>query len=234
MARAIYLREAVSLAGRFPLLAGANLDVEVGEIVHLRGPNGAGKSSLLRALAGLLPIVSGEAVVLAHDLRTHARMVRADVGMLGHASFLYDDLTVEDNARFAVRAARQDLSAVDAALSRLDLNGRLRATPVSQLSAGQRRRVALAILAARAPRLWLLDEPHAGLDTGGREVVDALVTDARHSGATVVMSSHEIERAGDLADRTVTIAGGQVVEPSFGRGAQLRPESAGGLGFHVA
>ena len=214
MARAIHLREAVSIAGRFPLLAGVTLDVEIGEVLHLRGPNGAGKTSLLRALAGLLPIASGEAVVLGHDLRSDRTIIRAEIGLLGHAGFLYDDLTVMDNVVFAVRAARRDPAGIDSALGRLDLTGRLVSTAVNRLSAGQRRRVALAILVARSPRLWLLDEPHAGLDADGREVVDDLVREARAGGSTVVMSSHENDRAQALADRTAEMAGGQIVADS--------------------
>src|SRR5271154_5084945 len=103
MASAIHFRDAVSLGGRFPLLAGVSFDVSEGEVVHLRGPNGAGKSSLLRACAGLVPIRSGEAFVLGYDLRTDRVDVRREVGLLGHAGFLYDELTVEDNMRFALK-----------------------------------------------------------------------------------------------------------------------------------
>src|SRR5271154_2435593 len=106
MASAIHFRDAVSLAGRFPLLAGVSFDVAEGEIVHLRGPNGAGKTSLLRACAGLLSISSGEAIVLGHELRGDVGALRREVGLFGHTSFLYDELTVEENLRFIARAAR--------------------------------------------------------------------------------------------------------------------------------
>ena len=102
---AIRFRSAVALLGGFPVLAGVDLDVAEGEVVLLQGANGAGKTSLLRACAGLLPIVSGTAEVLGHDLVTDRRGVRRDIGLLGHATALYDDLSVEDNVRFAVRAA---------------------------------------------------------------------------------------------------------------------------------
>ena len=94
---------------------------------------------------------------------------------------------------------------------RLGVEGRLRDVAVAKLSAGQRRRVALAILVARWPNLWLLDEPHAGLDAEHRDLLDDLVREATAGGATVVLASHEHERAGALAPRTVTIAGGQIV-----------------------
>src|SRR5579885_642977 len=92
MTLAVRLRAAVSLLGRFPALAGADLDVAPGEVVLVRGANGAGKTTLLRACAGLLPIASGEAEVLGHDLRRDRKAIRRRVGLLGHATFLYDDL----------------------------------------------------------------------------------------------------------------------------------------------
>jgi heme ABC exporter ATP-binding subunit CcmA len=210
MAPAICFRSAVAVLGGFPVLAGVDLDVARGEVVLLQGPNGAGKTSLLRACAGLLPVVSGRAEVLGYDLLTDRRGVRRHIGLLGHATSLYDDLTVEDNVRFAVRAAGGDRSAVGPALEYLGLAGRLRTVAVSRLSAGQRRRTALAALVARRPELWLLDEPHAGLDAEHRDLLDRLVREAAARGATVVLASHERDRATALAGRALTVAGGQV------------------------
>ena len=212
MAPAVRLSRAVVLLGRFPALAGADLLVERGEIVHLSGPNGAGKSTLLRACAGLLRVVEGEAQVLGHDLARERRQVRRRVGLLGHASFLYEELTVLDNVRFAVRAAGAPVAAVAPALARLGLDGRLADVVVARLSAGQRRRAALAVLVARAPELWLLDEPHAGRDAAGRDLVDGLVREAAAGGTTVVFASHELDRAAGLAQRQLTVVGGQVHE----------------------
>ena len=208
----IHLRGVVSVLGRFPALAGVDLDVDSGEVVLVAGPNGAGKTTLLRVCAGLVQVVSGQARVLGHDLLRDRRTVRRDIGLLGHAGTLYDDLTVEDNVRFAVRAGGADVTAVGPAMARLGVDGRLRTTAVARLSAGQRRRVAIAALVARSPALWLLDEPHAGLDAEGRDLVDALVRSAVVAGATVVMASHEAERAGALAGRTVVIGGGRVLQ----------------------
>lgn len=214
MAPAIRLRSAVALLGRFPALAGVDLDVDAGETVLVQGPNGAGKTSLLRACAGLLAVVAGEADVLGHDLRGDRRAVRRRVGLLGPAGFLYDDLTVEDNVRFAVRAAAGDPTRVEPALERLGLSGRLRHVTAARLSTGQRRRAAFAAVVARDPELWLLDEPHAGLDAEARDLLDGVVREAAANGATVVFASHEVERSERLADRVVRLVGGTVEEPA--------------------
>ncbi len=204
----VRFREAVCLLGRFPALAGVDLDVGAGEIVLLQGPNGAGKTTVLRACAGLVPVVDGEASVLGVDLRVDARPVRHRVGLLGHRSGLYDDLTVADNVTFWARAGRSGASDARAAMARLGLDGRLSDVPVARLSAGQRRRTSLAVMVARRPELWLLDEPHAALDQDGRDLVDALMVEAVASGATVLFVSHELDRAAAVAHRTVSLAGG--------------------------
>ena len=210
MALAVRLRSAVSLLGRFPALAGVDLDVAVGEIVLVQGGNGAGKTTLLRACAGLTAFSAGEAEVLGDDLRKDRKSIRRRVGLLGHATFLYDDLTVADNLAFAARAAGASPTSAADAMARLGLDGRLRQVPAGKLSAGQRRRVAVASVVARRPELWLLDEPHAGLDAAGRDLLDGLVREAVTGGATVLLASHELDRAASLATRTVVMAGGQV------------------------
>lgn len=225
----IGLRSAVCLLGRFPALAGLDLSVERGEILAVEGPNGAGKSTLLRVLAGLVPVADGEARVLGVDLRTARRRVRPRVGLLSPSGGLYDDLSVTDNLRFWARAAGRPAAAADASMERLGLDGRLAGVAVGALSTGQRRRCALAALVTRDSELWLLDEPHAGLDREGRDVVDELVVMAAARGATVVVVSHERERAAGLATRTVTVAGGRVVaagEESGRRGAGDRGRPA--------
>ncbi|MHB8681256.1 MAG: heme ABC exporter ATP-binding protein CcmA [Acidimicrobiales bacterium] len=229
MAPAVSLRAVVALTGRFPALAGVDLTLAAGETVVLQGPNGAGKTSLLRLCAGLLPVAEGDAVVLGHDLRRARSAVRREVGLLGHAPALYDDLTVLENVRFAVRAGRGSDSGIDDVLDRLGLGGRLRRTPAARLSAGQRRRAALAVVVARAPALWLLDEPHAALDAEGRAVLGAALTVAVDRGAGALIASHEPAESAALADRIVTLAGGRVAdEQRGGRRRVLRG------GAHVA
>ncbi len=199
------------MLGRFPALAGVDLEVAAREVVLLQGPNGAGKSSLLRLCAGLLVPRAGTALVLGCDLRRDRAAVRRSVGLLGHDTALYDELTVDQNLRFWAAASRVDSDAVPAALDRLDVPARLRDVAVGRLSAGQRRRVGLAAVVVRRPRLWLLDEPHAGLDRAGRDLVDTLVGEAAAAGATVLLASHELDRTLDLATRRVAVAGGMVI-----------------------
>jgi heme ABC exporter ATP-binding subunit CcmA len=213
MAPAVLFRSAVALAGRFPALSGVDLTVDAGEVVAVLGANGAGKTSLLRTCAGLLSVSSGEATVLGVDLRADRTAVRRRVGLLGHAAPLYDELTAAENVRFAVRASGLPGRLADPALDRLGLTGRLRRTEAGRLSAGQRRRVALAALVARGPELWLLDEPHASLDAATRLLLAELVAEASTGGAAVLLTSHDPALSEGLAERSVVMAGGRVLEP---------------------
>ena len=204
----IELSGVVAVLGRFPALAGVDVTVQRGEIVLLQGPNGAGKTSLLRVCAGLLPIERGTGHVLGIDLTTNREAIRSRVGLLGHANGLYLDLTVMQNLQFWASTVAATPSEVSDAMATMRINGRLAEVKASQLSAGQRRRCALASLIVRRAEIWLLDEPHAGLDAAGRDELDALLRSAVTSGATVVLASHERDRALGLATRTVTIDGG--------------------------
>jgi len=204
----VRLRSAVCLLGRFPALADVDLDVAEGEVVLLSGGNGAGKTTLLRLVAGLVPLHSGEAEVLGCDLTQDRRSHRRGLSLVGHETGCYDDLTVRENLRFAARAAGAEASAVDDVLERLGL-APLADSTHGRLSAGQRRRLALAVAIARTPRLLLLDEPHAGLDADGREVLDALLGQAANDGRTVLLASHELDRARALAGREVVLFAGQ-------------------------
>lgn len=209
---AVELADAVTLLGRFPALAGVSLRVDRGEIVLLQGPNGAGKSTLLSLCAGLARLDRGSGAVLGLDLRTERTAVRRRVGLLGHRTSLYDDLTVAENLRFWARATRAADPDAASALTRLGVSERLADVPVRLLSAGQRRRTALAALVVRRPELWLLDEPHAALDQDGRDRVDDLITEAAAAGGTVIVASHEVERVGRLSPRVLTVSGGTVAD----------------------
>jgi heme ABC exporter ATP-binding subunit CcmA len=201
-------RAAVCLLGRFPALAGVDLDASTGEIVLLTGANGAGKTTLLRLLAGLVPLYSGEAEVLGVDLAHDRKSARRELALVGHETFCYDDLTVRENLRFAARAAGRDTHEADVAMERVALT-RQADVVHRRLSMGQRRRLAVAVALSRDPRLLLLDEPHAGLDAEGRAVLDAVVRAAPSEHRTVLLASHELEHARALASREVVITAGQ-------------------------
>ena len=222
----VRLRSAVCLLGRFPALAGVDLDVDEGEVVLLSGGNGAGKTTLLRLLAGLVPLRSGSAWVLGHDLGEDARSHRRLLSLVGHETGCYDDLTVGENVHFAARAAGVDSPPEREVLQQFGL------TPLAdvlhaRLSAGQRRRLAFAMAMVRTPRLLLLDEPHAGLDAEGRSALDAMLAGSATAGRSVVLVSHELERARPLSSREVVLTAGQahgcLPEPGRGKAKVTAP-----------
>ncbi|MFZ8900544.1 MAG: heme ABC exporter ATP-binding protein CcmA [Ilumatobacteraceae bacterium] len=213
---AIEFVDVVALIGSFPALAGVTMRIERGEIVLLRGPNGAGKTTLLRLCAGLLPVERGMARVLELDLTIDRDSVRRRVGLIGHTNGSYPDLTVTENVRFWGRTIGATDDEVASAMARMKIDGRLADVPVSRLSAGQRRRTALASLIARRAQVWLLDEPPAGLDAEGRDELDAVLRAAAAAGATIVVASHELERAGSLATRQIEVVAGQTREVGGG------------------
>lgn len=196
------------LTGGFPALSGVSLTVTAGEIVLLQGANGAGKTTLLRLCGGLAALQSGAGTVLGLNLHTSRRELRRRVGFLGHSNALYGELTVKENLNFLAKAMRLDQRNIDEALELLAVSPRLHDVLVRELSAGQQKRLALAAVVMRRPELWLLDEPHAGLDSTARGLVDGLIGHAAAQGATVIVSSHEVSRNTNLATRRVNIAAG--------------------------
>ena len=207
---AILLSGVVVALGGFPALAGVDLAVRSGELVALRGANGTGKSTLLRLCAGLTPLTRGSARVLDVDVATQRDTVRSLVGLLGHDNGLYSDLTARENVQFVAQLVGAGTSDVDAALDRLGVDARVAATRAGALSAGQRRRTALASLVVRRAQLWLLDEPHAGLDSAARSELDGILREATRSGATVVYTTHESDALGATVPRTITLTSGVV------------------------
>lgn len=203
----------VALIGRFPALAGCSLRVEAGEVVLVAGPNGAGKTTLLRAIAGLQRVDRGDARVFGLDVRRNRAAVRRQVALVGFDSFGYDDLTVRENLRFAARATGRPVSCVDPAIEQCGLE-RVAGVRHGGLSTGQRRRLSLARALVTDAPLLLLDEPHAGLDTHGRAVLDAILAAAPASGKSVILVSHELDLARVHATREVRLAGGQITEPA--------------------
>jgi heme ABC exporter ATP-binding subunit CcmA len=218
----VTVRSAVCVLGQFPALAGADLSVETGEILLLAGPNGAGKTTLLRLLAGLVPLRSGSATVMGFDLALDRRSHRRRLALIGHETFCYDDLTVIENLRFAARAAGARDEAANVAATSFGL-GAIADVRHARLSAGQRRRLALAVAFAREPELLLLDEPHAGLDATGRDLLDSLLQQAVARNVTVLIASHELDRTRALATREVTVDQGVIRDGAFRNAQPVKP-----------
>ncbi|MDA8080343.1 MAG: heme ABC exporter ATP-binding protein CcmA [Actinomycetota bacterium] len=204
------------LSGNFPILTGLDFEAGPGEVVLVKGRNGAGKTSFLRAVAGLLRITRGSASVLGVDLVANPADIRHRVGLLGHESFLYEDLTARENVDFILKATRSDMSKAGSSLSSVGLTGRLTDLRVSKMSAGQRKKVALAALLAREPELWLLDEPYAALDSWTREFLDSALNSRVAVGATVILVSHEAHHGSLVPTRVVEIGGGKVINDVSG------------------
>ena len=214
MATVINLEQSMVFLGQFPALTDATMNIHQGEVVLIKGPNGAGKSTLLRLCAGLLPMRSGTGTVLNFDLRTQRMEMRAHIGLLGHRTGLYPDLTVRENLKFWASAYGANNTEVDKAMAFLGLKERLGSVQVQSLSEGQRRRTSFALLLIKRPSIWLLDEPYAGLDSNGRELVNSSILQASELGTTVLIASHEIDKIGSNRERTLLVKGGRIVNDS--------------------
>ena len=211
---AVELRSVAALREGYPVLRRLDLRVEPGEVALVTGANGAGKTTLLHVLAGLLPIAAGEGAVLGHSLQTARHQVRRRVSLVGHESFCYDDLTVWDNLLFHARLAGLRRRDAEVGLGRLGLEA-IADRRHGRLSAGQRRRCALAVAMIRDSELLLLDEPHAALDREGRDLVDRAVVEAAVRGTTVVVVSHEPERIRPFSQRELVMDDGRLRATSY-------------------
>jgi heme exporter protein A len=169
------------------IFAGLSFTVEAGSSLILRGPNGAGKTTLLRVIAGLLPASAGRLRVEGGPAETSLSEL---CHYVGHLNAVKPALTVEENARFWQRFLGGGGEHVDVALAAFGLAG-LSDIPAAYLSAGQKRRLALArvLLAPRA--IWLLDEPAAALDQDAEAALSAAVTARLAGGGLVVAATHQ-------------------------------------------
>jgi ABC-2 type transport system ATP-binding protein len=177
-------------------LRGCTVEIPEGAIVGLTGPNAAGKSTLLALATGLLEPTEGAIEVLGRDPRREPSLL-AEVGYVAQGAPLYRSFTVSETIEYARRTnAGWDDATVAGPLALLDPR-----TRVAALSAGDRARLALALVLGKRPRLLLLDEPFAGLDPlAGREFLQLLMDGVAETGATVVIASHvtaDIERVCD-------------------------------------
>jgi ABC-type multidrug transport system ATPase subunit len=209
-APAVQLLNITRVFGVSPGLVRASVAIGQGETVLVRGSNGAGKSTLLRVIATALSPTYGSGSVLGFDLARDRDEIRARTELLGHRTRLYDDLSAEENLRFACKMYRLDPGGVRDALIRVGL-GRAAGDRVRGYSEGMRQRVAVARAILRRPALLLLDEPYAGLDEEAKDIVDEVISSAATDGRTVVLATHDPLR-GRIAGRTLTMERGHLTE----------------------
>jgi heme exporter protein A len=213
------------------ILRGIDLDVQSGEVVVMTGRNGSGKTTLLRIVGTLLRPTRGTAFVFGCDTVKAADRIRGDVGLLGHNNALYDDLSAAENLVFSLRMAGRhaDGAAIAQALEHVGLT-HVATQRVRGFSAGMRRRLGLARLLLRPPRLLLLDEPYASFDQDGIDVVNQFAARVAREGGVVLLTTHDMSRALEIMTRRVHIADGRMTEVEDG-GAKhaLRPD----VGMHA-
>jgi heme ABC exporter ATP-binding subunit CcmA len=198
--------------GRVVVLDEVSFTVRGGECLLLLGPNGAGKTTLLRVLATLLRPSSGALTICGVDAVRDPGEARALIGMVGHGSYVYEDLTALENLRFwttmhGESAARERLGA---ALERVGLDG-VGDERVRTFSAGMKRRLALARLTLGTPRVLLLDEPFTGLDARGRKWFTEFLRMFKTAGGVVVIVTHSFGIGLEVADRVAILGGGQLL-----------------------
>jgi heme exporter protein A len=207
------------------VLRGIDLAVEPGEVLVITGRNGSGKTTLLRIVGTLLRPTRGSASVFGSDTVRAADEVRGHVGLLGHNNSLYDDLTATENLAFSLRMVGRpaDRAAIDAALAEVGLS-HARGERVRGFSAGMRRRLGLARLMLRPPRLLLLDEPYATFDQDGIEAVNLFVRQTARASGVVLLATHDMARAIEVMTRRVHLADGRLAEVHDGGAAQARSD----------
>lgn len=198
----ITVKKLVKRFGLKAVLRGLDFEVQPGEFVALLGPNGAGKTTFLRILASLSRPSLGEVNVAGYRLPNEAAAVRARLGVVSHLPLLYGDLTAEENLRFYGRM--YNISTLEARLTEvLEMVGleNRRRDLVRTYSRGMQQRLAIGRAVLHDPDVMLFDEPYTGLDQDASTMLDEVLKTVAAKGRTVVMTSHDLARAEDLATR---------------------------------
>jgi ABC-2 type transport system ATP-binding protein len=208
----VSLRGVVKRYGGLSALAGVDLDIRAGEIFALLGPNGAGKTTLISVVAGLLRPTEGEVRVLGRDVVAGYRFTRRAVGLVPQEINFDPFFTVEEALRiqagyFGVRLSEQRLVEI---LEALDLTGK-RTANSRALSGGMKRRLLIGKALVHEPKVLFLDEPTAGVDVELRQALWRYVRRLRGQGTTVVLTTHYLEEAEELADRVGVIDRGRLL-----------------------
>jgi heme exporter protein A len=198
----ITVKKLVKRFGLKTVLRGVDFEVQPGEFVALLGPNGAGKTTFLRILASLSRPSLGEVRVAGYRLPNEAAAVRARLGVVSHLPLLYGDLTAEENLRFYGRMYNiTDLEPrITEVLEMVGLDNRRRDL-VRTFSRGMQQRLAIGRAVLHDPDVMLFDEPYTGLDQDASSMLDDVLKTVAAEGRTVVMTSHDLARAEELATR---------------------------------
>ena len=207
------------------VLDGLDLEVRQGEVFALLGPNGAGKTTTIEVLEGVRRRDAGEVRVLGEDPATADRRWRARIGVVSQGEDAGQALSVRETLdHFAAYTATP--RPTDELLAAVGLDQQA-GTRVHRLSGGQRRRLAVALGVQGRPELLFLDEPTTGMDPVARRQFWQLVRDLRAGGTTVLLTTHYLDEAAELADRVGVVAGGRLVDvaPPAELGAWLRREA---------
>ncbi len=204
---------AVHAYGGGPVLRGVDLVLHPGEIYALLGPNGAGKTTLIRAVCGRIR-PDGGAVLLNGRDPARVPAARAGLGLVPQEIALYPNLTVAENVEtFAALAAvpRAGLAAAVRRALELTRTADRADVPIKHLSGGYQRRANIAAAIVHEPSLLILDEPTVGVDIDAREAVDGVIRGLRDLGVAVLMTTHDLDQAGGLADRVGFLREGELV-----------------------
>ncbi|HEU0336785.1 MAG TPA: ABC transporter ATP-binding protein [Gaiellaceae bacterium] len=222
MPPAVRVRDLRKRYGALEALAGVSFDVEQGEVFGLLGPNGAGKTTTVEILEGYRARDGGEAEVLGHDPGRAERAFRERIGVVLQHSELWPQLTVREVVRVFAGYYRHPRG-VDETVDLVGLAEK-RGARVKTLSGGQKRRLDLAIALAGDPDVVFLDEPTTGFDPSARRTAWELIRSLRELGKTILLTTHYLDEAQQLADRVAVIVGGRIVE--LGTPAELIGASA--------
>lgn len=207
---AIRARRVAKYFGDFPALREVDLDVRPGRVLALLGRNGAGKTTLLRILAGLSAPSAGEVSFPAADAGNRDRHGR--IGVVSHGAWIYDELTAAENLRFfcGLYGMADPGPVVAAWLARVGLE-RFRDSRVAEFSRGMRQRLTIARAFLHEPDILLLDEPWTALDDRATQLLSALLDQARREGRSVVICSHQLREAFEIADEVALLHRGRLV-----------------------
>jgi heme exporter protein A len=207
----ITVKKLVKRFGLKTVLRGVNFSVQPGEFVALLGPNGAGKTTFLRILASLSRPTLGDVDVAGYRLPKEAAAVRARLGVVSHLPLLYGDLSAEENLRFYGRMyAIPNLEPrISEVLEMVGLENRRRDL-TRTFSRGMQQRLAIGRAVLHDPDVMLFDEPYTGLDQDASSMLDEVLKTVAARGRTVVMTSHDLARAEDLATRFDILSRGAI------------------------